>query len=252
MATQWIPLLAAAMLEPKEVVQVFVSGSEVAVWRSATGQVQVWENRCPHRSVRFSLGRVEGESLVCAYHGWRFAAGNAACERIPAQPAQRAPASLCAKAFAVHVQDGIIWFAGFSSQPADPLAVPVTPPGTAQAPEPGDSLFCGSVVIHASMTDISTVLSRNGFVVRPDAGEPAYCWQVTSATTELRIYLTPHHAQQATLHMMLNPLVEQAESVADRQKVQLSAMQLLYSMRDIIENQHTPSQYMERNSHAEA
>ena len=245
--TPWIPLLASAMLEPNEVVQVFVSSTEVAVWRSAAGQVQVWENRCPHRSVRFSLGRVEGESLVCAYHGWRFAVANAACQRIPAQTDQRAPASLCAKAYGVCVQDGMIWFSGVGSQPAHPVSAnDITCLSAAQT-----QLFCGSVVIHAGMDDISAILLKHGFIGSINTGLSAYCWQNTFATPGLRIYITPHNSQRATLHMMLSPMAAQHE-LPDIQHMRLSAMQLLYSMREVMENQCLPAPQLEGRSHAEA
>lgn len=246
MATPWIPLLASAMLEPNEAVQVFVSGTEVAVWRSDAGHVQVWENRCPHRSVRLSLGRVEGESLICAYHGWRFAAANAACQHIPAQPAQRAPASLCAKAYGVRVQDDMIWFAGLGSTPANERGTATV----SAVPTTQHHLFCGSVVIHAGMADISAVLLKQGFIGSEDTTRPAY-WQSTSATAALRIYITPHNLQQATLHMLLSPMATHTVLTADLQQARLNAMQLLYSMRDVIENQYIRQQKMECNSHAE-
>ena len=234
MATPWIPLLASAMLEPNEVVQVFVSGAEVAVWRSAAGHVQVWENRCPHRSVRLSLGRVEGESLICAYHGWRFAAANAACQHIPAQPTQRAPASLCAKAYSVRVQDCMIWFAGLGSTPVNEIGKSTV----SDVPAAQDHLFCGSVVIHADMADISAVLLKQGFIGSEDTNGPAYRWQNMSATPDLRIYITPHNIQQATLHMLLSPMTANTELAADLQQARLNAMQQLYSMRDVIEDQY--------------
>ena len=247
--TPWIPLLASAMLEPNEVVQVFVSGTEVAVWSSAAAQIQVWENRCPHRSVRFSLGRVEGESLVCAYHGWRFAAANAACQRIPAQPDQRAPASLCARAYGVCVQDGMIWFAGVDLQPAHPVSAHDIAYGSAAQTQ----LFCGSVVIHASLADISSVLNSKGFVSCADntnASDLSYCWHKTDVTTRLRIYITPHNSQRATLHMMLSPIAAQYE-LPDIQHMRLSAMQLLYSMRDKATSPRLTATD-EYHSHAEA
>ena len=35
-------------------------------------------DECPHRGAPLSLGRLEGDDLVCAYHGWRFGPGGAA------------------------------------------------------------------------------------------------------------------------------------------------------------------------------
>jgi len=39
---------------------------DIAVWRSVSGVVNAWENRCPHRGMRLSHGFVRGESLACS------------------------------------------------------------------------------------------------------------------------------------------------------------------------------------------
>jgi phenylpropionate dioxygenase-like ring-hydroxylating dioxygenase large terminal subunit len=44
-------------------------GEELVLWRSAGGTIHVQRDRCPHRGVRLSLGRVFGERLACRYHG---------------------------------------------------------------------------------------------------------------------------------------------------------------------------------------
>ena len=59
----WLPLMASPDLRAGEVFQVFAHDQDLAVWRSEQGRVQVWENRCVHRSVRLSIGRVVGETL---------------------------------------------------------------------------------------------------------------------------------------------------------------------------------------------
>eukprot|EP01032_Pedospumella_encystans_P034979 gene34979-39556_t len=46
----------------------------LALWRDIGGQAHAWEDRCPHRGTRLSLGTQQGDTLRCAYHGWRFGA----------------------------------------------------------------------------------------------------------------------------------------------------------------------------------
>lgn len=43
--------------------------------------LSVLHGRCPHRAGRLSKGRVEGDFLVCPYHGWDFhvETGKSAC-----------------------------------------------------------------------------------------------------------------------------------------------------------------------------
>lgn len=48
-------------------------GVELALFRTAGGRVGALVDRCPHRRMRLSCGWVEGERLVCPYHGMSFA-----------------------------------------------------------------------------------------------------------------------------------------------------------------------------------
>jgi phenylpropionate dioxygenase-like ring-hydroxylating dioxygenase large terminal subunit len=77
---RWHPVARSADLRPgANIVAGFAEGQELALWRSAGGAAQAWDNRCPHRSVRFTLGQVIEDRLACAYHGWQYAAGNGQC-----------------------------------------------------------------------------------------------------------------------------------------------------------------------------
>lgn len=49
-----------------------VIGEPVVLWRDAEGALHAMEDRCPHRHAALSLGRVEGDTLRCQYHGMRF------------------------------------------------------------------------------------------------------------------------------------------------------------------------------------
>ena len=76
-------------------------------------------DRCPHRNVPLSLGRLREGLLECRYHGWRFDRSGA-CQTIPglcdADPGRRgrsAESVPCAE------QDGFVWvFPGSSDPPA--------------------------------------------------------------------------------------------------------------------------------------
>ena len=81
----WHPLLPAHSLgKGDRLVGTRLLGQDLVAWRSALGVAQVWRDRCPHRGVRLSLGRVVSGRLSCAYHGWEFSAGDGRCTRIPA------------------------------------------------------------------------------------------------------------------------------------------------------------------------
>ncbi len=90
----WYPLAGANDLADGHVVDAVLDGSPLAVWRGADGVARAWENRCPHRGVRLSIGSVAGDELVCRYHGWRFAGADGRCTRIPAHPDIAPPSGL--------------------------------------------------------------------------------------------------------------------------------------------------------------
>jgi phenylpropionate dioxygenase-like ring-hydroxylating dioxygenase large terminal subunit len=53
----------------------------VAVARLGSGRLVVVDDRCPHDGGRISDGFVDGDSLVCARHGWELEICDGACRR---------------------------------------------------------------------------------------------------------------------------------------------------------------------------
>ena len=78
--------------------------------RRSGGGADAYFDECPHRGAPLSLGRIEDDELVCAYHGWRFGSdGKATC--IPALgPDTTIPSRAClGKPSAVCERYGIVW-----------------------------------------------------------------------------------------------------------------------------------------------
>ena len=74
-----------------------------------------FRDRCPHRRVPLSRGRVvptdTGPALECPYHGWSFDASGA-CTRIPALgPHAAVPKGMRVAAARVTEEDGALWLA---------------------------------------------------------------------------------------------------------------------------------------------
>ncbi|EAZ90939.1 aromatic ring-hydroxylating dioxygenase subunit alpha [Crocosphaera chwakensis] len=44
----------------------------IVLYRDSKGKIHGLDNRCPHRQVKLSEGKVVENSLECAYHGWQF------------------------------------------------------------------------------------------------------------------------------------------------------------------------------------
>jgi phenylpropionate dioxygenase-like ring-hydroxylating dioxygenase large terminal subunit len=84
---------------------------QIVIWRDAEGVPHALADLCVHRGTALSIGKVVGNEIQCAYHGWRFRA-DGACTLIP----QRAdPSNIPSKARvnSYHCQEryGLIWVA---------------------------------------------------------------------------------------------------------------------------------------------
>lgn len=105
----WFPVARSADLVPRHVFQTALSGQEIALWRDRQGRANAWENRCPHRGVRLSIGANLGDELRCQYHGWRFAGGTGQCVAIPAHPGLAPSARHRAKVYRCRERFGLVW-----------------------------------------------------------------------------------------------------------------------------------------------
>jgi nitrite reductase/ring-hydroxylating ferredoxin subunit len=55
-----------------------VAGTEVAVF-VVDGEAHAFANACPHEGNPLHEGEILGDTLTCAYHGWKFDLGTGAC-----------------------------------------------------------------------------------------------------------------------------------------------------------------------------
>jgi phenylpropionate dioxygenase-like ring-hydroxylating dioxygenase large terminal subunit len=138
----WHPVAAASELAPGVLQPALLLGTELALWRAADGRPRAWQDRCPHRGTRLSIGRIERGHLVCAYHGWRFA-DDGQCTEVPALPGFVPPRGACAKTFSVLESHGLVWVS---------LGAPSEgPPAFAEAFDPRlRAVVCGPYEVAAS------------------------------------------------------------------------------------------------------
>lgn len=98
----WHPLLASRELGRKPVRR-RLCGEPLVLFRTRAGQAAAVGEVCPHRRMSLAAGTVQGEELVCAYHGWRFSGdGQIHCPLMP-QAGLRHPA------FQVREAHGLVW-----------------------------------------------------------------------------------------------------------------------------------------------
>ena len=115
---QWTPVLPVAEVKDTPVA-VELAGESLVIFRNLEGKFGALLNRCPHRGVPLSMGRVtENGCLECPYHGWNFTT-NGACIRVPLndlKPAQLSKLSVVN--FPTKIIAGLIWvFTGTGNPP---------------------------------------------------------------------------------------------------------------------------------------
>jgi len=93
----------------------------VVLWREAGGAPVALEDRCCHRSLPLSLGKVIGHRMQCGYHGLEFDR-TGACVRVPGQA--HVPPGARVRSFPVVDRWNVIWIWMGDPAEADPAAIP--------------------------------------------------------------------------------------------------------------------------------
>ena len=103
----WHPVVHAADVSEKPVA-VKLLEQRLVVAR-LEDRLACFRDLCVHRGTPLSLGWVDGDQLVCGYHGWRYDVSGA-CTCIPALPCDHPiPRRARVEAFRVEQRYGIIW-----------------------------------------------------------------------------------------------------------------------------------------------
>jgi phenylpropionate dioxygenase-like ring-hydroxylating dioxygenase large terminal subunit len=85
-----------------------IAGVPIVLFRSQ-GRAAALVDRCPHRNVPLSLGRVQADGrLECAYHGWQFDC-EGVCRKIPGLEDDTRVRERRAEACEVREQGGLVW-----------------------------------------------------------------------------------------------------------------------------------------------
>jgi nitrite reductase/ring-hydroxylating ferredoxin subunit len=123
LAERWFSVARSEEIVERHIFQTQLLGQEVAIWRDDTGLINAWENRCPHRGVRLSIGINTGAAVRCQYHGFRYATQTGQCTFIPAHPNQIPPNVIRAISYACTEQYGFVWIklAGNAGEPTAPV-----------------------------------------------------------------------------------------------------------------------------------
>jgi len=80
----------------------------VVLFRTAKGELHALEDRCAHRFVSLSFGRVIQDRIECAYHGWQFN-GAGQCVYIPTLSAKPSLPNCRVRSFPLVEKHGFVW-----------------------------------------------------------------------------------------------------------------------------------------------
>ena len=114
----WLPVGVASELTAEKPTQVVrILGETLVLFRTTKGEVGLIDDRCAHRGVSLSYGRVEERGIACAYHGWLYDnKGN--CLEAPAEPTEsKFCLTVKQRAYPVQKLVGLYW-AYLGPQPA--------------------------------------------------------------------------------------------------------------------------------------
>jgi vanillate O-demethylase monooxygenase subunit len=106
LARHWYPIALAAAVGEAPYKAVLLDEPLVAY--RVHGNLVVARDVCPHRGVPLSLGRHDGEGIICRYHGLRYGL-EGRCNRIPASPNQPIPPMLRLTTYPAVERYGMIW-----------------------------------------------------------------------------------------------------------------------------------------------
>jgi phenylpropionate dioxygenase-like ring-hydroxylating dioxygenase large terminal subunit len=92
---------------------------EIVSYRTTDGGIQAMDNACIHRGASLANGTIDGDCLVCPYHGWHYRSdGN--CVKIPANsPTANIPKAAKMTTYPVREKYGWVWLFLGNGEPGE-------------------------------------------------------------------------------------------------------------------------------------
>lgn len=106
-ANIWTMVALSRDLKAGATLPLRIAGERVVMFRDHSGKACALVDRCPHRGVALSLGRVEKGLIECPFHGWRFDGEGRNCH-VPWNPDAKRE-NLSAGPLPVREVAGLLW-----------------------------------------------------------------------------------------------------------------------------------------------
>lgn len=81
-------------------------GRPVVLYRENSGAVVALDDRCAHRGMPLSAGYLDGDEVVCGYHGFTFAS-DGRCVAVPSQGP--VPYGACVRSYQIREDPPVVW-----------------------------------------------------------------------------------------------------------------------------------------------
>ena len=114
----WYPVAWSREVKSGNTFAAQFADEPIVLVRPDKGQLFALEDRCAHRQVPLSKGTVEGCTLRCCYHGWRYDSSGC-CVDVPYLK-DKVPNGV--RRYAVAERDGVVFIWPGRSAPSDPPA----------------------------------------------------------------------------------------------------------------------------------
>src|SRR5438874_9907507 len=85
-----------------------ILGQPVVIFRDDRGEPAALLDRCAHRNMRLSAGKVRAGRIECPYHGWTYAR-DGACVAVPSLAHEGALPNARVDSFPTLERDGFVW-----------------------------------------------------------------------------------------------------------------------------------------------
>jgi len=117
----WYVAALATEVGPVEMFKRKILNTSVLIYRKEDGSAVALHDRCPHRFVPLSMGRREGDTVVCPYHGLKFDC-TGKCTHNP-HGNQKIPDAARTRSFPLVERHGFLWI-WMGNEAADPATIP--------------------------------------------------------------------------------------------------------------------------------
>jgi phenylpropionate dioxygenase-like ring-hydroxylating dioxygenase large terminal subunit len=163
-----------------------ILGRHLVLFRTLAGEAVALDDRCAHRSYPLSAGTLDGDTVVCGYHGMRFdRAGD--CIEVPSQ--STCPKGIGVRKYPLVERGPFVWGWFGAESAADASRIPATPwlEGAAWASSQDYFHLTGNYVsLHENLLDLTHLT----YVHARSFGTPDYAsapYEVVSGEGRFRI-----------------------------------------------------------------